>query len=347
MPDGQAPDQFQYVKLPDGSYGKFAANATDDQIRTQITKDFPDAYKEEDPFRVQGATDPNAIPMRTTMRRSPSYPARVLDAGITGQFPYVHPIDAYAAAVSPLEEIKATLPGTGVSFGEAAKRSIDLANIVGTEEQLLGLPEIGAPERIGEGITTPVRSVGDFAAKTLRKPATPMQAQMGEAGTIRGGFLRNTPLSDLLVPKGSPGTYTNPGPYMRIPLRVKPPDAASSEAVEETPAFTPFKPSSKVVSQIKGYGSYDPLKESRSYEALPKVGAAEGIPGESTLIGATGSAISPFEPLIWESPEEAAARDFRMKNLERQAKSSGMYHAAQGSTSKRLNLQQRIGKKMN
>lgn len=39
-------DQFQYVKLPDGSYGKFAANAGDDVIRGQIQKDFPDAFKD-------------------------------------------------------------------------------------------------------------------------------------------------------------------------------------------------------------------------------------------------------------------------------------------------------------
>lgn len=38
------PDDFQYVKLPDGSYGKFAANATDDVIRTAVSKDFPDAF---------------------------------------------------------------------------------------------------------------------------------------------------------------------------------------------------------------------------------------------------------------------------------------------------------------
>lgn len=40
MPD----DRFQYVKLPDGSYGKFRADATDAQIRAAITKDFPNAY---------------------------------------------------------------------------------------------------------------------------------------------------------------------------------------------------------------------------------------------------------------------------------------------------------------
>ncbi|MGA9668241.1 MAG: hypothetical protein WBQ94_03485 [Terracidiphilus sp.] len=39
-----APDQAQYVKMPDGSYGKFAANADDATIRAAIQKDFPDAF---------------------------------------------------------------------------------------------------------------------------------------------------------------------------------------------------------------------------------------------------------------------------------------------------------------
>lgn len=63
------------------------------------------------------------------------------------------------------------------------------------------------------------------------------------------------------------------------------------------------------------------------------------------LPGTTGAAAKPFEPMIWESPEEAASHDFRMKNIERQASSAGKYHAAQGASGKRLNLQQRIARR--
>lgn len=38
-------DDFQYVKLPDGSYGKFAKGASDAQIRATVAKHFPSAYK--------------------------------------------------------------------------------------------------------------------------------------------------------------------------------------------------------------------------------------------------------------------------------------------------------------
>lgn len=42
-------DQFQYVKLPDGSYGKFAADAPDDVIKSAIQRDFPNAFGPQAP----------------------------------------------------------------------------------------------------------------------------------------------------------------------------------------------------------------------------------------------------------------------------------------------------------
>lgn len=37
-------DQFQYVKLPDGTYGKFAADASPEDMRAAVEKQFPTAY---------------------------------------------------------------------------------------------------------------------------------------------------------------------------------------------------------------------------------------------------------------------------------------------------------------
>jgi hypothetical protein len=43
------PDNFQYVKLPDGSYGKFSGDASDDVIKSAISKDFPTAFASQAP----------------------------------------------------------------------------------------------------------------------------------------------------------------------------------------------------------------------------------------------------------------------------------------------------------
>lgn len=91
----------------------------------------------------------------------------------------------------------------------------------------------------------------------------------------------------------------------------------------------------------------DPNAELRARAAFMNRGYKPLAPEESGTMPrlGEGSAIKPFEPMIWESPEEAASHDFRMKNIERQASSAGKYHAAQGASGKRLNLQQRIGRK--
>lgn len=91
--------QFQYVKLPDGSYGKFAADATDEQIRGQVQKDFPTAFAPPDnrnsvqkSFDANTATNPNEPLLQTGLKSVAS--------GI-GQ-PFVHPLQTGKALLESL-----------------------------------------------------------------------------------------------------------------------------------------------------------------------------------------------------------------------------------------------------
>ena len=71
-------EDFQYVKLPDGSYGKFRADAKDDVIRAAIQKDFPDAFK------AQATPSPmDALGKTTGIGPAPS----ILDRLRAGQVP--------------------------------------------------------------------------------------------------------------------------------------------------------------------------------------------------------------------------------------------------------------------
>lgn len=54
-------DMYQYVKLPDGSYAKFRADASDDAIRGAVTKDFPDAFNGTK-FDPRGMSLPGGTP---------------------------------------------------------------------------------------------------------------------------------------------------------------------------------------------------------------------------------------------------------------------------------------------
>lgn len=57
------PDDFQYVKMPDGSYGKFNSGVSDDVIRSAVMKDFPNAYKASVPTESQAISTPPTAPM--------------------------------------------------------------------------------------------------------------------------------------------------------------------------------------------------------------------------------------------------------------------------------------------
>lgn len=90
-------NSYQYVKLPDGSWGKFAASASDDDIRAQVQKDFPDAFDTRN--AIQKSFDGNT----TT---SPEEP--LLETGLKSVVsgigaPFIHPV-ATATAMGNLLE---------------------------------------------------------------------------------------------------------------------------------------------------------------------------------------------------------------------------------------------------
>jgi hypothetical protein len=139
------------------------------------------------------------------------------------------------------------------------------------------------------------------------------------------------------IPLGHPDY---PGPTMNIPSRM--PRAATTKAPAKSLSFGPVGTSSanpqwqgELPTPSGPAQPFPPLTE-----RVSKAATKEAKSGR----GATGSAQPPFEPLVWESPEEAQAHDVRMQNLERQAKSAGMFSAAQGKAGRPLNYQQRIGR---
>jgi len=130
---------------------------------------------------------------------------------------------------------------------------------------------------------------------------------------------------------------------------------APSVPLRESPYYTQNLPKKNTgfVPLLESEASSLTSSERPGASAIPRVAPSEISPTNPNLSvsflppppRATGAAQEPFEPLIFSSPEEAAQRDFRMKNIERQASAAGKYHAAQGAVGKRTNLQQRIARK--
>ncbi len=100
---------FQYVKLPDGSYGKFAGNAPDEQISAQIAKDFPGAIAAqsgtqsaapqtfEEKYVAPQMAPPNEGLGHHIMRGASNFGGGVI-GGVTS--PFLHPIETAKSVFS-------------------------------------------------------------------------------------------------------------------------------------------------------------------------------------------------------------------------------------------------------
>ena len=134
-------DQFQYIKLPDGSYGKFAANASDETIRGAIDRDFPTAYhptggavpggNAEVPAGLQGAPAPEYKPFFSS-DEARDEGSGLLKAGAAGVFaPIAHAVshipgaynDAQRQGVKDLDEYVKPA-NKGETFGKVAGTAI-------------------------------------------------------------------------------------------------------------------------------------------------------------------------------------------------------------------------------
>jgi hypothetical protein len=62
---------FQYVKLPDGSFGKFRSDASDDVIKQAIEKDFPGTFQQQAPNPMDAAAARVPWFLRSLVKASP------------------------------------------------------------------------------------------------------------------------------------------------------------------------------------------------------------------------------------------------------------------------------------
>ena len=101
------PDQYQYIKMPDGSYGKFASGASDDEIRGHIQQDFPNAFKAPDERNsMQKSFDENTTP-------NPKEP--LLETGLKSVVhaigsPFVHPVETLKGMAKSIPTSPADAP---------------------------------------------------------------------------------------------------------------------------------------------------------------------------------------------------------------------------------------------
>jgi hypothetical protein len=262
-----ATKDFQYIKLPDGSYGKFRADATDEQIRAAVTKDFPNAYGKA----AQWEDLVSAPQAQQTAQASSSQPVNKLYAKHPANLQYKNlrespeKIAQRQAASETVDKWlgrgagAATLAATG--YGIAAAPLTTLGSIVGAEAG----SDIGGYGARKLGADKDVQRIAEIGGGTL--------------GGIAGGF----GASRLEIPETINLGQT--GIKLRVPswLRTAPPSGrvtvpSVSSAASPTSGVSVFpEPRPPVGGEDPNYMASVPRDELAGLAAAGKPGAAEHL----------------------------------------------------------------------
>jgi|SRR5882757_707821 len=338
-------DDVQYIKLPDGSYGKFAANAKDEDIQAAISKDFPDAFKQTEAQQVANRPSVPRAPLPGALQ--PSVKSKYLPGRAFGmQVAKGMGLDAnkIAAAEDNGGQLSGALETGGqmlsgvVNFaGSVLKDPFNAVNpIHGMTSNLeQGIKEkspgqvLGATSTILGGAEAPSKvaaardAITPAIAERVRTPSnalTPGTRNVARVGGFIGGMALSPAakweaglvggalgptLADAFLPKRTPIESGAPFPSTE--------DFYSRSGAEQNAIFN------------RGTKPYSDTARSRS---------------ESTTFP------QPLRPLIG-TPEDWATYERQMDILRPEASDAGTYHAARGATSKKLTLQERMGKKFN
>lgn len=363
----QSNEQFQYVQLPDGSYGKFRSDATDDDIRSAISKDFPDAYgatkapENNDVSLSNLAEKPNNIPLSSYPMATAHGLASIGQGVFQAANAIRHPIDTAGKIIESVkehpEDILAPLATGGIiqpamargimsAIHDPLKASDAAGNQAG--QIITGL----AAEPILSSIKTsaPVENLKDYAAEKMRYPATTRQAMRGQPGTVKPIPFLPKKIQEWAVPQLAPsgrlGSPVNPGPFSELPLRV--PSAVLKEEAaaakpEEPIAHQPVRPKPGIARTLRSGGS--PTESASTLRGGPVWNRP--TPRNEMLEEEMGveSPKGRLRPIIG-TPEEWQAYENRLNVLKPEAKAAGLYSAARGKAETIPDYQERIGERI-
>lgn len=237
-PVDQQQQQYQYVKLPDGSYGKFRSDASDDDIRSAVSKDFPDAFKQ--PEEGAGTRFWEGV-----------------KAGSGGE-------NALNAKVDPAHPISTNpmIPGAGVY------RDIKSGNYAGAAGRILGpgaiLATALAGARSGEPVE-PAISEGASGGGLKKLFTSPLRyaSRLGESA-VNQKLIPVKPLLNINTPADEAEAL-----HIRMPMRDVGLSAPISDGLPEVEAARP-----SATSTLKSRIATE--RNLRSQPSFPRI--SEGLP---------------------------------------------------------------------
>ena len=231
-------DKYQYVKLPDGSYGKFSATATDADIHAFVVKDFPNAYPNTKPSAAPPATFGDVATGRRQATDMPLTGGLMAptERGVANVMGGVSKAvtGAYDAVRHPIN----TLMGMGQIPGQVAQIPGAIRDIAQSQDPV-GYAANVAENTAGEGAGQALMAAATEGLRRIPysriQPIAGAKAIAADIPIVRklGAFIKPEPGTSF--PKMTPGEATQ-GAAMEADKRFNARAAAKESPVGETVA---------------------------------------------------------------------------------------------------------------
>ena len=318
MPDTP---QYQYIKLPDGSLGKFDAAASDADIKAAISKDFPQAY-------APPATPPNVAQRAWRAVNDPTHIAKALgvpaeeerlrqrrDANISAGNPIRAAIDEFQRAnIDPGTGITHLLTPLTLATAAAApllSKAGSLGRVVSASMGAVfgyqGAKAAISPQQPGESET-------DLWARRVKGGA---QGLLGGlyAGEYLGGEARTAvrpeqqPPSVPMLKPGAPPQ--GPAPAAQVPRTI---DVQATPVSEAVPVESPTVKTARLKTEaMRGRAARGEISQD-DFQTWFRTGKEPG----------TSAPPNPPTPAVERSSEERAFQEENYKALSRKVDQRGV-----------------------
>jgi len=301
-----------------------------------------------DMSKAQSTGGPQPITDNTAMS-APISPVRrigrqlkaVGSAAVNSNFPYVHPLDALSSA------------------GDQASATIQRYAPSAVTELLLGGQAAGKPMGTREGLLnnpiTPMLAGAiemPRAVETATSPEVtgPISGAYNSAKNAVGGFLRDPetgklkPLTREVARAIGAATGYEAGKDTGHGMEGMLLGGVAGPGIAD--ALIPASESAAMRAAAMAKGPSIPIQNSPYFDPEAYKAGRAGIPPTDPYAPPSTVAMSkPLRPLVG-TPEDWQTYDQQMSILRPEASDAGVYHAARGSATRNVNLQQRIGNRI-
>ena len=177
-------DNYQYAKLPDGTWGKFVPGATPDQMRAIVNQKFPGTYGNAAPAPLSGAVGPAPIPEGL---KGPAAPPKAAPSDRSAVSKLLSPDDEQEQQSKDMTKgLGETLAQNVASGGHLLGKIPFIGQHLAPDAETQYWQDLAKPENDAQQLGKTVGNIGENIALTVAAPEVEGAGLMPALGRIGG-----------------------------------------------------------------------------------------------------------------------------------------------------------------